>query len=530
MKTRKSMVFIITLLTVCLMLVGCVPISTSGGTTKSSETVSTGISYDKHYTYTCSTTSTVSALDYTSDALYKFFSEKYNIDVEVWPVPADGRDEKQRIWINSGTMPDFMSWATFNYQEYMEYANQGLLAPLPKGWEEKFPNLYDMFLKTNVYDYFEVNGSRYGIPHATFALFIDMDKVVNHTLLYYRKDWVEALGMEPFGPVITLSQLEAYIKGCLEKDLAGNGRTIGLASDNDNMVKFFTNFSGVDFDGFVEKNGKAVFGAQLDGVTDSIALGREWYKKGLIYPDFYMVNKTDQNNLFAAGMAAALFSDAPVTTYYNLLVSFADLNPDKDMSDVGVTIVADDKGVVYSLEATNFYSTTFFNPKLTDDQVLHIMDLSDYLCTKEGQYICQLGFEGVDWVEENGKIKVIRQPNEKGNIPSQYDMYPSYRVWRMQGVLTDSFNFASPAYPENVINDIKSIYEAKNKGHVIPFNFDYYLFSSDLKGQFSMDFTNEVIRLMISDGDIVAEWNKFIENNKNMWEPLLNELNTVLYK
>ena len=80
--------------------------------------------------------------------LYKLVSEKFNFDYEVYPVSKDAQDEKIRTWINGGTMPDTVTWRNFKYQEYVTYAEQGLIAPIPEDWGTKYPNLYDMMKST----------------------------------------------------------------------------------------------------------------------------------------------------------------------------------------------------------------------------------------------------------------------------------------------------------------------------------------------------------------------------------------------
>ena len=108
-------------LLLCLMLIG---------------TVSALAEYDTHVNFTINAGHTNAAMDYNSDNLYKLVSEKFNFDYEVFPVSKDAQDDKIRIWINGGTMPDSVTWRNFNYQEYVSYAQQGLIAPLPDGCPE----------------------------------------------------------------------------------------------------------------------------------------------------------------------------------------------------------------------------------------------------------------------------------------------------------------------------------------------------------------------------------------------------------
>ena len=94
-------------LLLCLMLIG---------------TVSALAEYDTHVNFTINAGHTNAAMDYNSDNLYKLVSEKFNFDYEVFPVSKDAQDDKIRIWINGGTMPDSVTWRNFNYQEDIEKA------------------------------------------------------------------------------------------------------------------------------------------------------------------------------------------------------------------------------------------------------------------------------------------------------------------------------------------------------------------------------------------------------------------------
>lgn len=90
--------------------------------------------FDTHVSFTINAGHTNSEMDYTSDALYQFISDKFNFDFEVYPVSKDSQKEKIMTWVNGGTMPDSVTMRDFDYQWYVSSAEQGLLAPLPEGW------------------------------------------------------------------------------------------------------------------------------------------------------------------------------------------------------------------------------------------------------------------------------------------------------------------------------------------------------------------------------------------------------------
>ena len=65
-------------------------------------------------------------------------------------------------------MPDELFW-DFNFSDYMNFSEQGLIKELPEGWEEKYPNLYDTVKQSGIYDYLkEIGGGKfYGFPRTT---------------------------------------------------------------------------------------------------------------------------------------------------------------------------------------------------------------------------------------------------------------------------------------------------------------------------------------------------------------------------
>ena len=92
-------------------------------------------SAEGHMSFTITSTHSQTDMDYDKDPLFDYVAGLFDFDYEVWPVSKDNHDEKVRMWINGGTMPDVLCWRNFNYQEYVIYAEQGLLKPLPEGWE-----------------------------------------------------------------------------------------------------------------------------------------------------------------------------------------------------------------------------------------------------------------------------------------------------------------------------------------------------------------------------------------------------------
>lgn len=407
--------------------------------------------YAEHIDFTICSAHSASTMDYTSDDMYKFFADKFNYDFEVYPVAKDAMNEKYRIWINGGTMPDSITWRDFNYQEYVTYAEQGMIAALPEGWEEKYPDLYWMVQKTGIYDKMKVNGVTYGIPHATFARFGNMDTVVNHLSVYYRKDWAKELGIE-FGDVTTLDELEAYIKGCVEKDMAGNGNTLGLCNAPSDMATFWMLFSDVEYDTFTKGQDGYKWSFSDDSVLEALKLANDWYQKNLIDRDFYLLQSADAINNFTSGLSASMFYNCAISSYQTHRDTF-EQSTGLDASEcIGITTIADNSGTPRAIETNNWWSVTMFKPDISPEVLDRLLAMMDYTCSEEGQLAVLLGVPEVNWTKDaSGEVKILTPANEDGSIPATVDLFNSYNIYRTEGILADDYSFINPANDPEVV-------------------------------------------------------------------------------
>ncbi len=485
--------------------------------------------YDEPVFFTVCTSKTEAAGDYNSDGLAQYMKEKFNIDYEVWPVASDSHDEKVRVWINSEAMPTMTSWLSWNYSEYLDYVDQGLLGGLPDGWEEKYPNLLHMIEMTGLKDALTVDGTIYAIPNAVFGVFLNMENITSHATTWYRKDWAKELGYE-FGDTTTLSEFKAFLKECIDKDMSGTGKTFGLVANTNYTNSFFFDAIGLDYDGWMKGEDGMIWAPTMEGYTDMLATMREWYKEGLLHPDYYSIPSGEVRDYLATGQCAAMEQDGPVSAHVSLVNAYKDngLDPDEVFA---CTLITGDDGVAHSIETTNFWTIIIFNPETDDVTMDRCLALIDYLCSEEGIITCQMGVPGVEWdYDENGELMyydVVKA--EDGSIKTMYDRNPSYRVWRQLGMLSDDFNFVSPAYPSWIQDACMHCYDVKSEAEVLPYNFDYFLYSSETKNVYSVDISGAVTGIVIGDDDIETAWQKFIDDNVGMWKPLLDELNEEYY-
>lgn len=465
-----------------------------------------------------------SAVDYSADNLNLWVEENFNVDIEYVFNALSGHASTVRSWVYGANMPDVVTWDAQTQNELADMAEQGLIAALPDGWEETYPNLYAMYQKTGLYELMKVDGKTYSVPHAVFANFLDVNPVPEQDVMHYRKDWARELGFDfENRNTITLSELKSFLTACIEKDMAGNGSTIGL-TDNFGMITevFFKNV-GIRDNGFArdEENQQYIWvpSAKAESIATQIGVAREWYKAGLIDPDFYVLGYNEAYNKFCSGLAAACYYSGHVDGFIECANSFAAANPDKNFDEcVGQLLVTNDDGTLYEWQATNHYSYSIFNGEIDEAKLNRILSIMDFFCTKEGEYYCWCGVKGTDWdYDANGEVQSGVQ-------------YPSSMGWCFLSIVSDDYGFANVAKPAEYRARSKELTEVKSSTAVFnpyPFEFDFH--TSETKNNCAVYLTDKVVELIMNDGDILTEWTEHLKQFSGMVDPLLEELNATYF-
>ena len=169
---------------------------------------------------------------------------------------------------------------------------------------------------------------------------------------------------------------------------------------------------------------------------------------------------------------------------------------------------------------------------ISEEKLDRLLTIMNWTCTQDGQLTVVVGVPGETWeYDENGDVKMLTEKDENGNYPSTPDLYNSYNIFRSLGILPDDYSFVNPSNEKLVVEQIKAVYAAKERGYIIPLDYDYEFFASDAKSQFSLDFQDEITRIiLLKDADVAAEWNNFLNMNKAIWEPVITDLNNEFFK
>ncbi len=154
--------------------------------------------FEKRITFSATSVDLSDDGNYMNDEIYKAFDAKFNFEYKLIPLSWDNWVERDRIWINSGDMPDMMFW-NFDFKDYVNFSKQGLIKPLPADYEQKYPNLASAMAKTGLSDYLKTldpEGRVYMVPNVIYNT-----PVTETTLLRCSVGWMTSGPPQPLEPL-----------------------------------------------------------------------------------------------------------------------------------------------------------------------------------------------------------------------------------------------------------------------------------------------------------------------------------------
>lgn len=267
--------------------------------------------YEKTVTYTVGkSTPGIAKLPagqtYEDNAYTKYLKETLNIQSENKFEAQDGDayDQKVSMAIASGDLPDIMA---VNAETLKQLVDNDMIADLTDVYKSSasdyIKEMYDSY-DGRALDAATIDGKLMALPSTSNANI--------PTMLWLRKDWMDQLGLD--APK-TVEDMEKILAAFVQKDPGGNGKgnTVGLALSPsigglygslfqaDNILSTYNSFPRQ----WIEQDGKVVYGSITDETKQGLGKLAEWYKKGLIDPQF-AVRKSIED-LIIGGQTGAYF-------------------------------------------------------------------------------------------------------------------------------------------------------------------------------------------------------------------------------
>lgn len=230
----------------------------------------------------------------------KYIEDVLNIDIQYsWVVPSDSFGDKLNLSITSGDIPDVF---IVNPTQLQQLNEAGVLEDLTP-YIDQYANadILENFSQTEgiALQAATINGQVLGIPNVG-----PQDDAP--LMVWVRQDWLDALGLE--GPK-TVDDVEALARAFIENDpsgqgtigLAGTSNRVGIPADLHGFGGIFNAYGAYPTLFFRDESGKIVYGSTQPETRDALERLAQWYRDGILDPEFATKNTDQANELVISG-------------------------------------------------------------------------------------------------------------------------------------------------------------------------------------------------------------------------------------
>lgn len=503
----------------------------------------TDSAFAEHVTFTMNTTSDPPAED---DALWNYYTDKFNFTVDWVPLQYAERFDKLRIWIATDDLPDVV-WIGLNdviYSEYITWMNSGMFAEVPS--LDAYPNIQAMYDQEAMLgdELCTFDGKLMSLPamrdSASYDFMINMG-------IGYRADWAEKLGMRNEGDVYTWEEFMNLLQAFIEQDPGGNGagNTYGLCT----RMGYFPDILGIwqtnptpwtfEEPGYIEMDGQYVWYPSTDAYIEGLKIVKDLYDRGIIWPDNVIdSSETLYRELYVAGQMGAMAQNLSLGFVSQVRDDMIKVDPSLERDKVYAIAKISNPGTedeFYQHAVASYWSCVAFSLKATDAQKDRFLATQDWNLSPEGRNLGLYGLEGTDFtVNDDGSINLLWEKDEAGTY---VDPYPFREYYTRLSVYDNAANFTNVSKNPQDVEDVRSAmdWSVENIGDKVKV-LDYVQTytttpNKDKLGTFTAQTKAKVIDLLAnSTGDTIeADWRAWIAEMMPQVQPVLDDLNAYEY-
>lgn len=346
--------------------------------------------------------------------VWKYIEDKFNIEFEPMAVPNNSYEDKLKVTLASGDLPDLILWTKYPDPELNKYVAQGAFLPLDE-LVQASPNI--MKTPQSIFDNVKIEGKLYGVPRT---------RALNRSAVMIRKDWLDNLGLPV--PQTTDELYETAVRFTKDDpDKNGKDDTFGIA--------FGENISHMDPLWMAFDMG-AGWRVMEDGtlMSDSITPGRkqalEWlrnlYQDGGLDKDFAVLKNSQVWEKLEGGKAGILIG-GQTSDYARYVENLAKVDPKANL--IMIRPPKGPTGVSGFSETSGFFGQWVIPAKTDDEKAQRIMRLLDWMAGDEAYQMKRYGMEGVHHTKSaDGKITVNVEKYKADGVDAviQHNPYDPY--------------------------------------------------------------------------------------------------------
>ncbi|MDR3121642.1 MAG: hypothetical protein LBU58_09990 [Clostridiales bacterium] len=457
------------------------------------------------------------AFDKETDESYKYVSDKFNVDFEIYPVPNSGWMDTIRQYAAANDLPDvFVGEGWDRASEISKYIEDGLVRDIPDEFIALFPEI-----KKNI-DLIDRPGERYTDGKWYFLPRMDPHGRLSayYVEYYYRIDYANNLrekGKLPVEPadVKNLDDLTALITAMAKDDPDDNGKadTFGLTLHRE--FEFNVIYPMFGYRDWNYNENQWVFGYKSEEAKNATKWIYDLMRAGVLDPE-YVANTQDQRlEKFSTGKAGIMLNNGNQNDAVGYRRNtWEKINPDLPIEDYVSAIPCPEINGQKAMRPKPYWMCTYFNADASDETVLRMMSIMDWMVTEEGYLFSSYGEEGVDYtLSEDGVVTSLRAPNAEGLTFYNEQTYFLTRLRTLPAWSRDITNVVKNPYMTDwalKMNDVMNTYIS----HTYDRQWTFYL-ATPVKLATTIDdyCKNSLIEIITApSGEFEELWDKYVKS------------------
>lgn len=358
------------------------------------------VDHSEEITITMMTTEAGTQKFPTEGYVYDVIKEKFNINLEVQPIPASDYDTKISTVLASGQMPDIIGG--LQSEKLLKYAPTGMFLNLTE-YKDYAPDYFDLMYgedRAAETKKVESDGSLFGFQKCEY------NRIAVAQMVAIRTDLLEEIGVEE------PTTFEEYYD-----DLLKIKENIRICMDSEpEMVPIiwlapllmhwapavsptFATTRGMYYE---PESDSYVYGPTSEKFTRVVEFLQNAYKDGLLDPDYATMTKDDLFEKASSGKLMSVYdNNSFVGRVYNPALQEIDANAKFDILKPMANEDGNTRSYRYEKDWPNNNSVISVRTKYPE----RVVELLNWMYTEEGRMITNFGEEGVNYtVDEDGTI------------------------------------------------------------------------------------------------------------------------------
>ncbi|GAS81377.1 extracellular solute-binding protein [Paenibacillus amylolyticus] len=339
----------------------------------------------------------------------KFLEEKFNVKFKNISFETATWKEQFNVMLASGQIPDIIS-VDGTVGDVVQWADQGILASVSQEEIKQYMPKYTADVESvdpNAWDPGTYNGKNWGVPKV-------WGEGATGFIPAYNGQWLKAIGYNE--PPKDLAELEDVLTKFMNNDPDGNGKkdTYGLTGrGKDAQAQLFNTvfaaYGVAPYQFKLDANGKVTYGAITEEARNALKLLNEWYKAGIIDPEFITDGNSEIQTKFVSlrtgiietGMWHHLYDDG----YFGLI------SKDKGIELVPGVPFSGPDGKKYAMANGALQPPLLFGAQLEKDDAkrIKILQILEYVTTDTEGYLTTVFGEKGNSYNLEGELAVVTE-------------------------------------------------------------------------------------------------------------------------